>query len=182
MGMNIQEVNENVIMFLQNELTESNFKMWCEFIKNAYIDNDKNIVITVPTEFTKKIIVSRYLELFKNTYYIEGLNNNIVVKVDKNVSSIKSTGYKMATYYRGLADMKNSEIVNIHQLIENTLDDIYNAIDFSSSEGKYSVDLVIEYKVDSNIIKRISEKLRGNGFTVECEFVNEDASLLGINW
>lgn len=180
--MNIQEVNERVLQFLQKELTESNFKTWCGFIENAYIDNDENIVITVPTEFTKDIIISRYLELFKNTYYVEGLSNNIVITVDKNITGIKSNGYKMASFYRELADRKNSEIVNIQQLIEDTLDDIYSAIDFSSSEGKYSVDLVIEYKVDSNIIKRISEKLQENGFTIECEFVNEDASILTINW
>ncbi|WP_069651075.1 chromosomal replication initiator protein DnaA [Caloranaerobacter ferrireducens] len=65
MSLNLDDIWNDTLRLIKTELTEVSFNTWFKTIEPLAI-NDNQIVLGAPNEFTKGILVARYLTLIKN--------------------------------------------------------------------------------------------------------------------
>jgi chromosomal replication initiator protein len=66
MSSNLNAIWSNTLRIMKVELTEVSFNTWMKTIEPVNMDED-NIILAAPNEFTKGILVGRYLNLIKNS-------------------------------------------------------------------------------------------------------------------
>lgn len=65
MSLNLDDIWNDTLRLIKTELTEVSFNTWFKTIEPLVI-NDNQIILGAPNEFTKGILVARYLTLIKN--------------------------------------------------------------------------------------------------------------------
>ncbi|KPU26454.1 chromosomal replication initiation protein [Caloranaerobacter sp. TR13] len=65
MSLNLDDIWNDTLRLIKTELTEVSFNTWFKTIEPLTI-NDNQIILGAPNEFTKGILVARYLTLIKN--------------------------------------------------------------------------------------------------------------------
>lgn len=66
MSSNLNAIWSNTLRIMKVELTEVSFNTWMKTVEPVDMDED-NIILAAPNEFTKGILVGRYLNLIKNS-------------------------------------------------------------------------------------------------------------------
>ncbi|KGG80074.1 chromosomal replication initiation protein [Caloranaerobacter azorensis H53214] len=117
MNLNLDDIWNDTLKLIKTELTEVSFNTWFKTIEPLTI-NDNQILLGVPNEFTKGILVARYLILIKNA--IKQITNK-----DFDIKFI----------------IPGEEITDIGQTIQNEIND--NSTSRAQLNPKYTFDTFV---------------------------------------
>ena len=171
------------------DITDESYNTWLKYIENAFMENN-NIIIEVDTDFVKNIIESRYIDYIRNCYKIFNCFENIEVRVSKKPKEKIALTYenktlkiKTAFEMKEFTNCISEEKFTIDETVRIELKNILDQIKTIAKTGCFSTTVLLYHKqISKEVIEKIIDILKENGYTVNLLFSLEQRKILEIRW